>query len=660
MDDAAEFLLAKFGTTSPYWRLSLDSDALSLSSDQVTTAMAVALTVEQAADIRAMTGVTSHRTLQISLQGYATRLHIVGRKINMMTWAGTAAGYNDTPSVARDLEDGLSFAERVVSEVNSLVVIIDSEGKLKRFNRLCEEITGLKESDLLGKDALEMFMMPEDLAAIRGNIRGFFQSMESFETERPIRTKNGVRHILWRNKLVDSGSGEKERFLVCSGTDVTEEKAAKQKLIQLANNDTLTGLPNRYAIQQVIEAALAQGDEFALMFIDLDNFKKVNDYYGHLVGDDLIREASQAIRACLRGEDVLSRFGGDEFLVLVGEGGARSAEEISKRIQELVKKPFHCRHDAIYSSCSIGIALYPEHGATQEDLVRNADIAMYAAKEAGRNTDRFFSPEMNLKVSEFVWLDTNLRRALEEQQFELYYQPKRCMKTGAVDSVEALIRWHSPQRGTIAPDNFIPYAEESGLIVPMGKWVMEAAARQASAWKTQGVDLRIAVNVSARQLRHPSIVEDFAAALDAAHQPVSLLDLEITESCVIEDEAVVVDLLDKFRRTGAMIHLDDFGTGYSSLSQLSRLPLAAFKLDRSFIQSIHADTRAQRLLRSMAAVARQLQMKVVAEGVETKEQARFLKEIGIDYGQGYLYAKPMPADQMAAWWLAQRPLRVVK
>ncbi|SNS97344.1 cyclic di-GMP phosphodiesterase Gmr [Noviherbaspirillum humi] len=660
MNPADNLLYLQFGTTSPYWRLSADSDALHLSGDEKTTAVAVALSREQAHSIRSMTGVTSHRSLDLLVLGNRMRLHLVGRRTDTHSWVGTAADYQDTDAVARDLEQGLTFAEQVVSEVNSLVVIIDSRGKIKRFNRLCEELSGLKEENLLGLDAHELFMPASEHDAARANIRDFFSTKSSFEVIRPIRTQRGVRQVLWRNKLVRSGSGEEESFLVCSGTDITEELLAKEKLVQLANTDVLTGLPNRHAVQELIVAATQkEGAQFGLLFLDLDNFKTVNDHYGHIMGDTLIKAAADAVACCLGAEDTLARLGGDEFLVMVNSDSQAEVEAVAQRILDRMKVPFQLHPAEIYSSCSIGIAMYPAHGGSMEELVRSADMAMYAAKDGGRHTYRVFLPEMNRKVSEFVWLDTNMRRALEENQFELYYQPKQCLKTGRVESMEALIRWKSPERGMVMPSLFIPYAEESGLIIPLGKWVMETAARQVGEWRRQGVELRVAINVSARQLRHPTLIEDFRNALQAIGPGRSLLDIELTESCLIEDEVQALHLIRQFGELGAEVHLDDFGTGYSSLSQLARLPMDSLKLDRSFISTIHNDIRAQRLLRSMVAVAHELQLDIVAEGVETQEQVDFLRTIGVNHAQGYLFSKPMPAKDVPAWLASNGRLKAV-
>jgi cyclic di-GMP phosphodiesterase Gmr len=448
-----------------------------------------------------------------------------------------------------------------------------------------------------------------------------------------------------------SGSGVAETYLVCSGTDVTEEQQAKARLVELANNDVLTGLPNRHSIEATINEALSATDAspFGLIFLDLDNFKNVNDHYGHMTGDVLIKLVAVAIGEVVGQADVVARLGGDEFLIKVSSGHRHEVEAVAQRILDRMASPFSLTRAEVHTGCSLGIAMYPEHGMSLEELVRSADTAMYVAKEEGRQTFRVFTPEMNNKVRDFMWLDTNMRRAFEENQFELYYQPKVSLATGRIESVEALVRWNHPERGVVSPAAFIPFAEESGLIVPLGKWVMNAAAKQAGAWKKQDLDIRVAINLSARQLRSPSIIEDFTHAILSNDASPSLVDLELTESCLVEDEKLAHRLIRMFRELGAQVHLDDFGTGYSSLSQLARLPLDVLKLDGSFIQSIHTDAKAQALVRSMVAVGHELNLRIVAECVETEEQAEFLRKIGVDYAQGYLFGKPMRASDFQAW-----------
>lgn len=645
-------LFTHFGTSSPFWKLTSDSNALQLSGSKEGGATAgVELTSEQARSVRALTGVTSTLAVDVKVFGTPQKMHLVGRKIDANVWGGNAAQYGDTESVVKDLESGLSFAEQVVSEVNSLVIIIDSAGKVKRFNRLCEEVTGMSEAELVGRNAHDLFMPKEVRAESWKAISSFFSKEEAYEVTRPLDTAKGVRIIHWRNKLMRSGSGVAETYLVCSGTDVTEELEAKARLVELANNDVLTGLPNRHSIEATITAAVA-GDNakpFGLIFLDLDNFKKVNDHYGHVTGDVLIRQVAVAIGEVIGKDDVIARLGGDEFLIQVASGLQHEVEAVAQRVLDRMKLPFNLQRAEVYSGCSLGIAMFPEHGKSLEELVRSADTAMYVAKEEGRRMFRVFTPEMNNKVSEYMWLDSNMRRALEEEQFELYYQPKVSLATGKIDSVEALIRWNHPERGVVSPASFIPYAEESGLIVPLGKWVMNAAAKQAGLWKRQGLNIRVAINLSARQLRIPTIVEDFTHAILSNDVSPSLVDIELTESCLVEDEKLAHRLIRMFRELGAQVHLDDFGTGYSSLSQLARLPLDVLKLDGSFIQSIHTDAKAQALVRSMVAVGHELNLKIVAECIETKDQADFLRKIGVDYAQGYLFGKPMRASDFEAW-----------
>lgn len=663
-ENDGEMLEVHFGTSSPYWRLGSDSNALELSADRDLTNISVALSPAQAAKIRSLTGVTSSFELEIALFGEPFLLHMVGKKIDTANWAGTASAYTDTRSVAHDLAHGLAFAEQVVSEVNSLVVVLNRHGIVQRFNRLCEEVLGQREEDVIGKSAFELFMTAEQGAQSSTNITTFFENNKPFSVERYINTVNGPRLYQFRNKFVQSGSGVDERFLICSGVDITEERSAQQRLTELANTDVLTGLPNRHAITEKIRSALAASADNAqrqvgILFLDLDNFKRVNDHYGHVTGDRLLTEVSTIVSGCLPQGAMLGRLGGDEFLVLFEDAVPEVLEETAQTIIERFSTSVRMDLMEVYTSCSIGIALYPQHGDTMDTLIRNADTAMYVAKEAGKHTYRVFMPEMNQKVAKAMWLDTNLRKALEERQFVLHYQPIIDIATGDVHSVEALIRWQLPDRGLVGPGEFITHAEDSGLIGPIGRWVMSEAARQALIWKSNGLDLRVSINVSARQLCDVNVATHFGEICDSVGLKPSLLDIELTESCFIEDEGRVRNLMEQFRKLGARIYLDDFGTGYSSLAQLARLPFDGIKLDRSFVTGVDSDSNAQALVSSMAALARALGFSVVAEGVETKSQAAFLRQTGVEYSQGYIYAKPMSAQDLEAWIFEKRKLRLI-
>ena len=659
-DEQGQTLLyTLFGTTSPHWRLTSDSDALHFAEDEnANTNMAVPLTPAQASLLRAMTVITSSINLTLSLHGEPVPMHFVGRKVNQSTWAGTSSAWGDTSAVARDLTLGLSFAEQVVSEANSVIVILDQRGNIQRFNRLSEEYTGLKEQEVIGRNVFQLFMTKQEAQASRRNIAGFFREGSSYEVERWIKTRKGQRLFLFRNKFVHSGSGKNEIFLICSGTDITEERRAQERLRVLANTDTVTGLPNRNAIHQQISLALelANGSQTGVVYLDLDNFKKVNDAYGHMFGDQLLQAVSLAILSCLGKDQTLARLGGDEFVVLAEHTSQAALEAMASRILERLRQPFRIGLIEVYSGCSIGIALAPLHGEDLESLIRNADTAMYHAKENGRGKFCVFANEMNQRVFEYLWLDTNLRKALELDHLVVHYQPKLNAE-GEVLSAEALVRWNSPERGLVPPGDFISYAEESGLIVPLGRWVMLNVLQQIIKWRSEGIYLRVAVNVSAKQLIDQSIYTDLKHALNEAGLTDCPIDIELTESCLIENEAGALMLMKQFQELGAQVHLDDFGTGYSSLSQLARVPIDAIKLDQSFVRNINKQPVAQSLVRAIVAVAKALKLQVIAEGIETKAEEKFVMANGVDGRQGYYYAKPMPAEELGHW-LAKHPARV--
>ncbi|AYU97562.1 cyclic di-GMP phosphodiesterase [Enterobacter hormaechei subsp. xiangfangensis] len=652
MDDLEQNLLFRYmGTHSPWWRLTADSNALHLAaSESADIIQVVALDDEQAALIRQLTVITSSIAMTLPLYGVDVPVHLVGRKINKNEWAGTASAWNDTHSVARDLAQGLSFAEQVVSEANSVIVILDQNGNIQRFNRLSEEYTGLKEQEVIGQNVFKLFMSRSEAAASKRNITGFFRNGSSYEVERWIKTRKGQRLFLFRNKFVHSGSGKNEIFLICSGTDITEERRAQERLRVLANTDTITGLPNRNAIHELISDAItARGDtQVGVVYLDLDNFKKVNDAYGHMFGDQLLQAVALAILSCLDEGQTLARLGGDEFIVMATDTSQGALEAMASRILTRLRQPFRIGLIEVYTSCSLGIALAPQHGNDRESVIRNADTAMYTAKENGRGKFCVFSPEMNQRVFEYLWLDTNLRKALDNDQLLIHYQPKMTWR-GEVRSLEALVRWQSPERGLIPPMEFISYAEESGLIVPLGRWVMLDVVRQVAKWRDKGINMRVAVNVSARQLADQTIFSDLKQALKDMNFEYCPIDVELTESCLIENEELALSVIQQFSRLGAQIHLDDFGTGYSSLSQLARFPIDAIKLDQSFVRDIHKQSISQSLVRAIVAVAQALNLQVIAEGVESAKEDAFLTKNGVNERQGYLFAKPMPAAAFERW-----------
>lgn len=640
------------GTHTPYWRLSEDSNTLHLSVTEATDrAESVELAPEQAERIREMTVITSSLMMTLPFEDNDVPVHLVGRKINKHEWAGSASAWHDTPSVARDLVKGLSFAEQVVTEANSAIVILDSRGNIQRFNRLCEEYTGLKEQEVIGQSVFKLFMSRREAAASRRNISGFFRNGNSYEVERWVKTRKGQRLFLFRNKFVHSGSGKNEIYLICSGTDITEERRAQERLRVLANTDTITGLPNRNAIHELINDAIehAGDSQVGIVYLDLDNFKKVNDAYGHMFGDQLLQAVSLALLSCLEENQLLARLGGDEFIILASQTSQSSLEAVASRILTRLRQPFRIGLIEVYTGCSVGIAMAPLHGEDSGDLIRNADTAMYTAKEGGRGQFCVFSPEMNDRVFEYLWLDTNLRKALENDQLLIHYQPKVTWR-GDVRGLEALVRWQSPERGLIPPLEFISYAEESGLIVPLGRWVILDVVRQVAKWRDKGINLRVAVNISARQLADQTIFTDLKRVLHELNFEYCPIDVELTESCLIENEALALSVIQQFSQLGAQVHLDDFGTGYSSLSQLTRFPIDAIKLDQIFVRDIHKKSVSQSMVRAIVAVAQALNLQVIAEGVESAKEDAFLTKNGVNERQGFLFAKPMPAAVFERWY----------
>ncbi|AGZ35086.1 bifunctional diguanylate cyclase/phosphodiesterase [Pseudomonas sp. SWI6] len=425
---------------------------------------------------------------------------------------------------------------------------------------------------------------------------------------------------------------------------------ANQELIQLALHDTLTGLPNRTLladrIEQAIRKVAEQGGCFALMFIDLDGFKPVNDAFGHHVGDQLLKEVAARLRGHLHSQDTLARIGGDEFVLLVELQEPDDAMGVAVKQVNLVSRPFRVAEHDLQLSASLGIVLYPGNGQDQHELLRNADAAMYHAKSAGKNGYSFFDVSMNSNARQQLQLLQDLRVALELGQFRLHYQPKfdaqACRPIGA----EALLRWEHPQHGLLLPDRFIGLAEKTGLIIPIGEWVMQEACRQMRAWMEQGhEDWRIAVNLSAIQFCHAGLVDSVARALRANNLPANRLTLEITETTAMHDADASLTVLQRLADMGVDLSIDDFGTGYSSLMYLKRLPANELKIDRGFVRDLEQDSDDAAIVSAIVALGQALGLRIVAEGVETDRQQAFLTRLGCDSLQGYLLGQPVPAEQ---------------
>ncbi|MDE2439610.1 MAG: EAL domain-containing protein [Betaproteobacteria bacterium] len=454
------------------------------------------------------------------------------------------------------------------------------------------------------------------------------------------------------------GDAENVSHYVGVLNDVTARIAAEGQLAFLANHDSLTNLPNRSLFDDRLRQALARadrGDGFAVCFIDLDRFKLVNDSLGHAAGDTVLIEVAKRLGAICRGADTLARLAGDEFVMLLdGLGDAGAAAGVARRILAALALPIHAGGRDIDVAASLGLAIYPDDGRDIASLLSNADAAMYAAKAAGRNTFRFYDEAMNRRASQRLSLESDLRRAVARRQLELFYQPQIHSANGRLAGVEALLRWRHPQRGLVSPIEFIPLAEEAGLITELGEWALAEAARQIVDWRQRGIAVpRMAVNLSPRQFHAADLADRLESILAAAGAPSDWIELEITESAAMAHPEGAVRVLHRLRERGIQVAMDDFGTGHSSLAMLRTLPLNVLKLDRSFVQHLPDSESDAAVASAVVTLARKLGLSVVAEGVETAAQQRFLARIGCDLLQGYLFSPPLPAGELEAW-LAQR------
>jgi diguanylate cyclase (GGDEF)-like protein/PAS domain S-box-containing protein len=505
-----------------------------------------------------------------------------------------------------------------------------------------EEVTG-KNPRIFASDRTPAITYQEMWANLKED--GFWQG-ELWD-----RTKSGEIYPKWVAISTIRDQANEVFYYIASFTDISERKAAEARIEHLAHHDILTGLYNRFSLEERLDQSLLNAkreqQQLAILVIDLDKFKDVNDSLGHHIGDKLLIEVAQRLMMCVRESDITARIGGDEFVVVLPAiATPHDAAEISQKVLQEISMPYHIEGNEIRSTPSIGVSIYPGDGENSELLMKNADLAMYHAKSSGRNNYQFFSGEMLIAIQERLRLENELSIALDKGQFELYYQPQIRLSNKSISGVEALVRWKHPVRGMVPPDCFIPAAEASGLIQQLGSWVIDEACRQLAAWKHEKINhIRMAVNLSTMQLQSKELVYLVQTAMLRHGIIEGELELEITETSAMQDPELAVSQLNAIRQLGVMLAIDDFGTGYSSLAYIKRLPVQILKLDQTFVKDIGFDENDTAISAATIALAHNLGLKVVAEGVETELQRDFLQAHHCDFFQGYLFSKPVPAAE---------------
>lgn len=618
-----------------------------------------------------------HRTEGVRVNGHSFPLDL---SVNSMETDGEKVYI----AVLRDLsaqqsaERAVLEAQRQLNEVDEMrrvivhnapyaIVMLSPHGVIQAINPAGEALLGYSSADLVGRSTTQRFFDPEQVASraqmlsIRLNqpvdklqvLPYLAEQSPGAATEWTLIRADGqsiVAEILV-NVLTDE-AGRLTGYLAMAH-DVTQRRHAEDQLQHVAMHDALTALPNRNMLQDLLKTSLQQAEReslhMAMMFLDLDRFKKFNDTLGHHVGDSILIEVARRLRSAMRTSDIVARLGGDEFVVLlpriseIGDG-----ERVAHKVLDLFTEPMKVGSHELRITPSIGLALYPDHGRDAITLMRHADLAMYQAKNAGRNRVAVFSPQAQSPSPESLELENDLYKALERDELRLHFQPQFDCGNGGITGVEALLRWE--HRGKLVPPaEFIPLAEESGLIVSMGEWVLRRACQKAQELRQQtGWPLRVAVNLSAVQLEHPDVMTVVASALRDTGLPPAALELEITESVVVRESLRAADLLNQLRQLGISIAIDDFGVGYSSFAYLRELPVDRFKLDRSFLTAVPHSEADSRVVSALIAMGHRLEVGIVAEGVETAEQAAFLKDHGCDECQGFYLGRPMPEDRFAA------------
>ncbi|HSI57077.1 MAG TPA: EAL domain-containing protein, partial [Ideonella sp.] len=559
-------------------------------------------------------------------------------------------------TVRKQGEDKLLLAAAVFEQAREGIMITDSRGVIVSVNQAFTDITGFDASEVQGQYPAMLTTALEDPHMHR-QIRSSLLRLGHWQGELRSMRKDGAAYTAWVSMSRRADAGGRTSHLIGILNDITHSKDTEQKLLKQAHYDSLTELPNRHLMEDrillAINAAHRGGEPFALMFMDLNQFRAINDNFSHRAGDAVLLEMSHRLRDGLRDSDTVARLGGDEFAVLLPVTDAEGAAQVASKLLERVAQPCMVLEHELSLTLSVGIAMFPNDGETVEALTRCADTAMYRAKQEGRGTYRFFAAGMQQRSVRHLQVEAALRRAVERDELQLHYQPQLDLHSGEVVGAEALVRWRHPELGLVSPGEFIPLAESSGQIMVIGEWVLRTAVKQMKAWIDGGLAPRVvAVNLSAIQFRDPGLPDLVKAILDEAGLPAHCLELELTESVATGNPTAAIAMMDRLYSMGVRLSIDDFGTGYSSLNYLKRFRIHTLKIDQSFVRDIGTDADDRAIVQAIVQMAHALNLTTIAEGVETEEQAQFLRAHGCDMVQGYRYCRPVVPEAALAWMLA--------